>query len=146
MSEHDWWSMYLVILQGAAPLHQYGAHANQGVLDEGAHWRHLANMTKPYVCSGDATLGQIALTSCSIWDRNGLHKKETSSGILGRNSVVHSSVLIWQVLEDVVSARTVTGAVTLRGRAVTLVGGRTLSLGMMMMMLGASVTTHAAMT
>jgi len=52
------------------------------------------------------------------------------------------------VLEDVVSARTVTGAVTLRGRAVTLVGGCTLSLGMMMvvLMLGASVTTHAAMT
>jgi len=82
-------------------------------------------------------------------DRNVLHKNETSSGILGRNSVLHSSVLIRQVLEDVVSARTVTGAVTLRGRAVTLVGGRTLSLGMMMrmvLMLGAGVTTHTTMT
>jgi len=99
------------------------------------------------MCGGNAALCQITLTTCWIWDRNVLCKNKSSRGILGRNSVLHSSVLIRQVLEDVVSARTVTGAVALRERAVTLVGGHTLSLGMMMMlMLGASVTTHAAMT
>jgi len=30
----------------------------------GAHWRHLANMTEPSVCGGDAALCQITLTTC----------------------------------------------------------------------------------
>jgi len=30
----------------------------------GAHWRHLANTTEPSVCSGDAALRQITLTTC----------------------------------------------------------------------------------
>jgi len=29
----------------------------------GAHWRHLANMIEPSVCSGDAALCQITLSS-----------------------------------------------------------------------------------
>jgi len=32
----------------------------------GAHWRHLANMTEPSVCSGDAALCQIYLTTCFV--------------------------------------------------------------------------------
>ena len=28
----------------------------------GAHWRHLANTTEPFVCGGDAALRQISLT------------------------------------------------------------------------------------
>ena len=30
----------------------------------GAHWRHLKNTTKPYMCVGDAALFQITLTTC----------------------------------------------------------------------------------
>ena len=30
-------------------------------------WRHLANMTEPSVCSSDAVLCQITLTTCSKW-------------------------------------------------------------------------------
>jgi len=29
-----------------------------------AHWRHLENTTEPSVCSGDAVLCQITLTTC----------------------------------------------------------------------------------
>ena len=29
----------------------------------GAHWRHLANTTEPSVCSGDAALCQVTLTT-----------------------------------------------------------------------------------
>jgi len=32
----------------------------------GAHWRHLANTTEPFVCGGDAALCQITLTSCYV--------------------------------------------------------------------------------
>ena len=35
----------------------------------GAHWRHLANMTEPSVCGGDAALRQITLNTCSSCDR-----------------------------------------------------------------------------
>jgi len=30
----------------------------------GAHWRHLANMTEPSICGGDAALCQIILITC----------------------------------------------------------------------------------
>jgi len=30
----------------------------------GAHWRHLTNTTEPSMCSGDAALCQITLTTC----------------------------------------------------------------------------------
>jgi len=30
----------------------------------GAHWRHLANTTEPPLCSGNAALCQITLTTC----------------------------------------------------------------------------------
>jgi len=30
----------------------------------GAHWRHLANTTEPFVCGGDAACCQITLTTC----------------------------------------------------------------------------------
>jgi len=36
------------------------------VLDEGAHWRQLANTTEPSMCGGDAALCQINLTTCSL--------------------------------------------------------------------------------
>ena len=43
--------------------HQWAAPARfrcrWGVLDPGAHWRHLANTTELSVCGGDATLCQI---------------------------------------------------------------------------------------
>jgi len=35
------------------------------VLYRGAHWRHLANMTKPPMSCRDATLCQITLTTCT---------------------------------------------------------------------------------
>ena len=46
---------------------QYGADADWGVLDGGAHWRHLANTTEPSVCGGDAALCQITLTTCCLF-------------------------------------------------------------------------------
>ena len=36
----------------------------------GAHWRHLANTTKPSVCCGDAALCQITLTTCYYYSNN----------------------------------------------------------------------------
>jgi len=38
--------------------------SQQDVLDGGAHWQTLANMTEPSVCGGDAALRQITLTTC----------------------------------------------------------------------------------
>ena len=35
----------------------------------GAHWRHLANTIEPPLCSGDAALHQITLTTCSFYAR-----------------------------------------------------------------------------
>ena len=35
-----------------------------GFLYMGAHWRHLANTSKPSMCGGDAALCQITLTTC----------------------------------------------------------------------------------
>jgi len=35
------------------------------VLDGGAHWRHLANTTKPSMCGGDVALCQITLITCN---------------------------------------------------------------------------------
>ena len=32
-----------------------------------AHWHHLANMTEPSMCGGDAALCQITLTTCLVW-------------------------------------------------------------------------------
>ena len=32
----------------------------------GAHWRHLAIMTEPSVCDGNAALCQITLTTCYL--------------------------------------------------------------------------------
>jgi len=32
----------------------------------GAHWHHLANTTEASMCSGDAALCQITLTTCFI--------------------------------------------------------------------------------
>ena len=37
---------------------RYGAHADWGVLGRGAHWRHVANTTEPFLCAGDAALYQ----------------------------------------------------------------------------------------
>ena len=31
----------------------------------GAHWRHVANTTKPSMCGGDAALCQNSLNTCS---------------------------------------------------------------------------------
>jgi len=39
------------------------------VLDGGAHWRNLANTTEPSVCSRDAALCQITLTTCYYFAR-----------------------------------------------------------------------------
>ena len=48
---------------------QFGTLSRVGpgnhVLDGGAQWRHLANMTEPSVCGSDAALCQITLTTCS---------------------------------------------------------------------------------
>jgi len=33
------------------------------------HWHHLANKTELFVCSGDAVLCQITLTTCYLWPR-----------------------------------------------------------------------------
>ena len=33
----------------------------------GAHWRHLANTTKPSMCIGDAALCKITLSTCSTF-------------------------------------------------------------------------------
>jgi len=42
-------------------------YSNQFVfLYMGVHWRHLANTTEPSVCSGNAALCQITLTTCFI--------------------------------------------------------------------------------
>jgi len=38
---------------------RYGADPDWGVLDGGAHSRHLANTIAPSVCGGDAALSQI---------------------------------------------------------------------------------------
>jgi len=35
-----------------------------GLLYMGAHWRHLANTTAPFMCGGDAAVCQITLTIC----------------------------------------------------------------------------------
>jgi len=32
---------------------RYGADADWGGLDEGAHWRHMVNAIEPFVCGGD---------------------------------------------------------------------------------------------
>ena len=45
-----------VIWTGVGP----GTH----VLDGGAHWRHLANVTQPLMRVGDAAFCQITLTAC----------------------------------------------------------------------------------
>jgi len=36
--------------------HRYGADVDWSVLDEGAHWRHLANTSELSVCLGDVKL------------------------------------------------------------------------------------------
>ena len=43
---------------------RYGADANCGVLDRGAHWRHVANTIELSVRGGDAALRQITLITC----------------------------------------------------------------------------------
>jgi len=35
-----------------------------GFLYMGAHWRHLKNMTEPFMYGGDAALCRITLTTC----------------------------------------------------------------------------------
>jgi len=42
MPRHIWRSIYSQ--QISSGQHRYGADADWGVLDRGAHWRHLANM------------------------------------------------------------------------------------------------------
>ena len=43
-------------------------YSNQFVfLYMGVHWRHLANTTEPSVCSGNAALCHITLTTCSAF-------------------------------------------------------------------------------
>ena len=36
------------------------------VLNEGAHWRRLANTSEPSMCGGDAAFCQIALSTCFL--------------------------------------------------------------------------------
>jgi len=55
----------------------YSADAYWGVLDEGAHWHHLANTTEPSVCDGDAALCQITMTTCFIITNTLDHKHQT---------------------------------------------------------------------
>ena len=38
------------------------------VLDDGAHWRHLANTIESSVCGGDTSLCQITLTTCYLFN------------------------------------------------------------------------------
>jgi len=40
----------------------------------GAHWRHLANTTKPSMCGVDAALCQITLTTVKLWDSSVIEK------------------------------------------------------------------------
>ena len=51
-----------------------------GVLD-GAHWRHLANTTEPFMCGGDVTLSNY-FDTCT----NDLSK---SPSVTGNSSVIH---------------------------------------------------------
>jgi len=41
------------------------------VLDGGADWRHLSNITEPSVCRGDVALFQLTLTICSTFVSTG---------------------------------------------------------------------------
>ena len=43
--------------------HMDSGEPKEGCIIWGAHWRHLANATESSVCSGDAALCQITLTS-----------------------------------------------------------------------------------
>jgi len=47
----------------ATQQHQYSRDANWRVLDVGAHWRHLANMTQPAVRGANDALCQITSDS-----------------------------------------------------------------------------------
>jgi len=38
--------------------------ARKHVLGAGAYWRHVANITEPSICGGDAACCQITLTTC----------------------------------------------------------------------------------
>jgi len=40
------------------------------VLHGWTHWRHLANMTEPSMCGGDAVFRQMTLATCLILDCN----------------------------------------------------------------------------
>ena len=40
------------------------------VLDEGEHWRNLADVTEPSMCDGHAAFSQISLTTCYTLKRN----------------------------------------------------------------------------
>jgi len=57
----------------------------------GAHWRHLANTTKPSVCGGDAALRQITLTTCYYRER--------------RSGLIYRLVLVWDHYRSVRLAR-----------------------------------------
>jgi len=67
MPGHVWQSIYSKRLSRGQ--HRYDADANWGVLDEGAHWHNLANMTEQSMCSGNASLCQITLITCFILKR-----------------------------------------------------------------------------
>ena len=53
----------MVSILTATQQHQYGTDAKWRVLDVGAHWRHLANMTEAAVRGGNDTLCQITSDS-----------------------------------------------------------------------------------
>jgi len=59
---HVWCPIYSKLLSRRQ--HRYGADDDLGVLDAGAHWRHLVNMVEPSVSGGDAALCKITLTTC----------------------------------------------------------------------------------
>jgi len=58
------WRLTRYIQSNLAGQNRYGADADWGCSRWGVHWRHLASTVEPSVCSGDAALCQITLTTC----------------------------------------------------------------------------------
>ena len=59
LTEYVWRSIYSKRLSRGQ--NRYGANADWGVLDGGAHWRHLVNTIKPTVCRSDASYVKLLL-------------------------------------------------------------------------------------
>jgi len=56
------------------------------VVDTGAHWHHLANTSEPSVCSGDAVLCQITLTTLFVFTLHYLFSQAFSRVVIGQCS------------------------------------------------------------